>query len=177
MSSKRIVIVLCIVFVLAPLIFFVGLHYLLDRMKVRLLCKTDHQALLEACNELPKQAAKGNLKPGKYEVLINPDPEVSKFPRPILDLRPRYVYIDENDSGRVLIEMTCALEVHFGVLAYTEDYKAPSKGFEYGDKELIPRLWYYDDGYRDNPEYDKKIDALIQKGKMRRQAQQSQRND
>ena len=39
------------------------------------------------------------------------------------------------------------------------------QSFGYGDKELIPRLWYYDDGYRDNPEYDKKIETLIQKGK------------
>ena len=167
MSSKRIVIVLCIVFVLAPLFFFVGLHYLLDRMKVRLLCKTDHQALLEACNKLSKQVTNGELKPGKYMILRNPDPEVSKFPRPILELRPKYVYLDDN-IGYVLIEMTGVLEIHFGVRAYPEDFKASSKGFEYGDKELIPRLWYYDDGYRDNPEYEKKIEALIQKSKMKK---------
>lgn len=167
MSSKRIVIVLFIIFVLALLFFFVAGHYLLEGMKVRLLCKTDHQALLEACNKLSKQVANGDLKPGKYMVLINPDPDVSKFPRPILELRPRYVYLDDY-SGRVLIEMTGALEVHFGVCAYPEDFNVPSKGFEYGDKELIPRLWYYDDGYRDNPEYEKIIEALMQKGKKAR---------
>ena len=167
MSSKRIVIVLFIVFVLALLIFFVALHYLLEGMKVRLLCKTDHQALLEACNKLSKQVANGDLKPGKYMVLINPDPDVQKFPRPILELRPRYVYLDGN-IGLVSIEMTGALEVHFGICAYPEDFKVPFKGFEYGDKELIPGLWYYDDGYRDNPEYDKKIEALIQKVKKAR---------
>jgi hypothetical protein len=164
MSSKRIVIVLFTVFVLALLILFVAGHYLLEGMKVRLLCKTDHQALLEACNDLSKQVASGDLKPGKYMVLINPDPEVSKFPRPILELRPRYVYLDDY-SGRVLIEMTGALEVHFGVCAYPEDFKASFKGFEYGDKELIPRLWYYDDGYDDNPDYDKRVEALLRKRK------------
>jgi len=171
MSSKRIVIVLFIFLVLAFLFFFAAVHYLLDGMKVRLLCKTDHQALLEACNKLSKQVAKGDLKPGKYMVLINPDPEVSKFPRPILELRPKYVYLDDN-IGYVLIEMTGVLEIHFGVRAYPEDFKASSKGFKYGDKELIPRLWYYDDGYRDNPEYDKKIEALIQKGKIKKQDKQ-----
>jgi len=170
-KRKRIVIVLFIVFVLALLIFVAG-RYLVDGIKVRLLCKTDHQALLEACNKLSKQVAKGNLKPGKYMVRIDPDPEVSKFPRPILDLRPTYVYIDENDSGRVLIEMLGGLLGHFGVLAYTEDYKKPYRTYSYGDKELIPKLWYYDDGYRDNPEYDKKVDALMQKGKMKKQDKQ-----
>lgn len=167
-TNKRIVIIVLVVFVLAFLIFFAGLHYLLDGMRVRLLCETDHQALLVACNNLSEQVDNGDLKPGKYMVLINPDPEVSKFPRAILELRPRYVYIDENDSGRLMIEMTGGLEIHFGVLAYTEDFKAFSKGFEYGDKELIPRLWYYDDGYRDNPKYEKKIEALMQKGKKAR---------
>jgi len=160
------VIVLFIVFVFASLIFVAG-RYLLEGIKVRLLCKTDHQALLEACNKLSKQVANRDLKPGKYMVLINPDPEVSKFPRPILELRPRYVYLDDY-SGRVLIEMTGALEVHFGVCAYPEDFKVPFKGFKYGDKELIPGLWYYDDAYRDNPEYEKIIEALMQKGKKAR---------
>ncbi len=164
-TNKRIVIVLCIVFVLVFLILFAAVHYLLDRVRVRLLCETDHQALLEACNKLSKQVANGELKPGKYEVFVRPDPEVSKFPREILELRPRYVYIDENDNGRVLIEMTGGFEIHFGVCAYTEDFKAFSKSFEYGDKELISRLWYYDDGYRNNPKFEKRIDEIMHKGK------------
>ncbi len=163
-KNKQIVIILLVVLVLVLFIFSFAIHYFLDGMKVRLLCKTNHHALLEACNGLSKQAASGNLKPGKYEVFINPDPEVSKFPREIMELGPRYVYIDENGSGRVMIEMTGALELHFGVLAYTEDFKKPFKSFEYGDRELIPRLWYYDDGYNNNPEYDKQIKTLIQKG-------------
>ncbi|NQT02008.1 MAG: hypothetical protein HQ580_08300 [Planctomycetes bacterium] len=166
-TNKRIVIIVLVVFVLAFLIFFAAFRYLLNGFRVSFLCKTDHHALLEACNELSKRVAKGNLKPGEYTVRFDPDPEVSKFPRPILELRPSYVYIDENDSGRVMIEMLGGLG-HFGVLAYTEDFKKPYDTYSYGDKELIPRLWYYDDGYRDNPKYHKKIDALIQKGKKAR---------
>ena len=162
MTPKRIIIILFILFVLGLLIFVAG-HYLLEGMKVRLLCKTDYQALLEACNELSKQVAKGNLKPGKYKVLISPDPQVSQFARPILELKPSYVYIDE-DSGRVLIEMVDGL-IHFGVCAYPEDFEVPFRGFEYGYKELIPRLWYYDYRYRENTQYEKIIDALIQEGK------------
>ena len=133
--------------------------------QARLLYETDHQALLKACRELSRQVARGDLKPGRYSIRRGPDPDISQFPQPILDLAPSYVYIDENDSGRVMVEMYGVL-YHFGVEAYTEDYKKPSfVGFKFGDKELIPRLWYYDDGYQEHPEYDKKIEALIQKGK------------
>jgi hypothetical protein len=166
LPNKRIVIILCIIFVLASLILFAVARYLLDGVRVRLLCDTDHQVLLEACNELSRQVAQGKLKPGKYDILFSSDPEVSKFPREILELRPRYIYIDENDYGRITIEMTGGLDIHFGVYAYTEDFKTPYKSFKYGDKELIPRLWYYDDGYENNPEYDKTIEALIQKRKL-----------
>lgn len=94
---------------------------------------------------------------------IDHHPETSRFPKPILDLAPNYVNIDEDDCGRVMVEMLGGLS-HFGVLAYTEDYQKASWAV-YGDKELIPGLWYYDDGYEGNPRYQKKIDALLQKRK------------
>ena len=47
-----------------------------SRIRVRLLCETDHQALLEACRELSSRFARGELKPGKYWVRIHRDPEV-----------------------------------------------------------------------------------------------------
>lgn len=130
----------------------------MQHRQIHLLYKTDHQALLEACNELSKQVASGGLAAGTYSIRREPNPESVRFPQPILDLEPSYVYIDENDSGRVMLEMMGGLG-HFGVLAYTEDYKKPSWS-EYGDKELISRLWYYDDGYDGNPEHEKRIEAL-----------------
>jgi len=137
-----------------------------QQMQVRLLCNTDHQALLEACRELSRRAGRGDLKPGRYNVRSDRHPKVSQFPKAILDLEPSYVYIDENDSGRVMVAMHGGL-VHFGVEAYTEDYKKPSfVGFKFGDKELIPGLWYYDDGYDHNPLlYDKRIEELIKEHK------------
>ena len=131
--------------------------------QVRLLCKSDHKALLEACRELSRRCSRGDLKPGRYYMGYDRHPEASRFPKQILDLAPSYVYIDENDSGRVMVEMLGGLG-HFGVLAYTEDYIKPSYS-EYGDKELIPGLWYYDDGYRGHPEYEKRIEALLRKRK------------
>ena len=134
------------------------------RMRVRLLCETDHEVLLEACRELSRWAARGDLKPGRYNVRRDRHPKASQFPQPILDLAPSYVYVDENDSNRVMVAMHGGLD-HFGVEAYTEDYKKPYPTYQYGDKELIPGLWYYDDGYIGHPEYEKRIEALMQKGK------------
>ena len=176
LRKKRVLkIIIALVISFAVVYTLYGLYVLYTSMKdvkrdvkqrqARLLCETDHQALLEACRELSRQGAKGDLKPGRYSIRRDPDPDTSQFPQPILDLRPSYVYIDENDSGRVMVEMYGGL-YHFGVEAYTEDYqKPPFAGFKFGDKELIHRLWYYDDGYEENPEYDKVIEALIQKGK------------
>jgi hypothetical protein len=53
----------------------------------------------------------------------------------------------------------------YGVRIYPEDFKATSRYFNYGNKELLPGLWYYDDEYRRIPQYDKVIDYIIQKGK------------
>ncbi len=139
------------------------------RMRVRLLCETDHEALLEACRELSRRAGRGDLRPGrKYGIRRDRHPVASRFPQPILVLVPSYVSISENDSGRVMLEMLGGLG-HFGVLAYTEDYKKPYRTYSYGDKKLIPGLWYYDDGYQGHPEYEKRIEALMQKGKMKKQ--------
>jgi len=52
---------------------------------------------------------------------------------------------------------------HFGVYAYPECYKEPFPGFTRGDRELIPRLWYYDDEYHRDPEFDKMISGLLAK--------------
>lgn len=133
-----------------------------NQMRTEFLCKTDFEALLAACRELSRRAAKGDLKPGMYSIRSEPrDPQVLNFPQTILDIAPSGVYIDENDSGRVMLEMFGGL-YHFGVLAYTEDFKRPS-GYKYGDKELVPGLWYYDDNYKRNPNYKERIDALLQK--------------
>jgi hypothetical protein len=141
----------------------------------RLLCETDHVTLLEACRNLSRQAKKGEIAPGQYYIRGHPSPESSHLPKPVLDLAPSYIYIDENDSGRILIEMMGGLD-HEGVVAYSEDFIKTHKGFVYGDKELIPGLWYYDDGYKDNPNHQKKINDLIRKGRMKQKAISSESN-
>jgi len=132
-----------------------------QQKKVRLLSKTDHQALLEACRKLSREIDQGNLAaPGRYMVQRKPDPEVSRFPQLILDLEP--MFVETEIDGRIKVGMMGGIH-HYGVTAYPENYKEVSPGFKYGDKKIIDGLWYYEDGY--NPEYDKWIEALLRKRK------------
>jgi len=120
---------------------------------------------LEACREISKEVVAGNLDPKGYIVRYKPDPEISRFPQIILDIEP--LCIDVYNDGRVSLEMTGALH-HSGVTAYPENYKNPSDYFKFGDRELIPGLWYYDDGYHEDAEFGKKIDELIAKHKKKK---------
>ena len=88
-------------------------------------------------------------------------PVVPEFPQPIMDLAPNYVYIQD---GYVKLEMYGGMD-HLGVCAYPEDFEKPYTAFEYGNRELIEGLWYYDDEYFNNSTYDKKIELLLQKRK------------
>lgn len=125
----------------------------------RLLCETDFQELLDACRRLSDRVAAGDLKPQQYNVRVKPHPESSRFPKAILDLKPTYIII--NTHGEVMIELHGGF-LHYGVTAYPEDYKKPA-GVEYGDKMLIDGLWYYDEAYKGDPEYQKMIEDLLQK--------------
>jgi len=172
-TKKSLIIVIAFPFVVACVLGLVELLFVLfhprgifseakkgQHRQERLLCETDFQALLEAGREISGMHSIGDLKKSRYMVRIIPDPETSKFPQVILDLEP--TYIDIQSDGKVEVELLGGF-VHYGVRAYPEDYKKPFSGFSYGDRELIPGLWYYDDGYVKNPKYPKKIEALLRK--------------
>jgi hypothetical protein len=142
-----------------------------QQRKVRLLSETDYQALLEACRKISRDIDQGNLLTRKrYSVRNKPSTEVKRFPQVILDLEPRF--IDTWTDGRVVLVMSGGI-YHYGVTAYPENYKKPIDVFKFGDRELLPGLWYYDDGYINNPEYDKRIDELIEKHKKRTKTRDS----
>jgi len=103
-----------------------------------LLHHTDYRALLDACRLLMKEGYRG-----QYNVeWPNRDPEVDRFPKAILALKPTYVSVQ--DDGRVVIEMWGGMS-HYGVVAYAEDFKEPSEGYVFGNKKLIDGLWFYSD--------------------------------
>ena len=145
-------------------IFWDHLIHQAQRRRVLLLCNTDHQALLKAGREILNQIPKDRLNPqpdgtklmGSFNV-----PEGIQIPQEIKDLRSGCV-IDYD--GYLRMEMHGGMD-HFGVKIYPEDFKEPDVYFTYGDRELLPGLWYYDEGYLHNPEYNKRIDELIEEHK------------
>jgi len=133
-----------------------------------LLCNTDHQALLKAGREILSQVPKDRLNPQidgiRYVGEIGV-PKGVEIPQAILDLKPRGCLVSLD--GYLTLEMHGGMD-HFGVRIYPEDFNEPEEpggNFKYGDRELLPGLWYYDDGYLHNPEYDKRIDELIKEHK------------
>lgn len=131
--------------------------------RVVLLCETDHQALLKAGREILSQLPEDYLDTGGKRVAgIRFIPEGVQIPKTIRDIRPRGLFVDYD--GYLIMEMHGGMD-HFGVEIYPEDYKEPRRNFKYGDRELLPGLWYYDEGYDHNPEYDRWIDTLLEENK------------
>jgi hypothetical protein len=98
-----VVIILTILFLLSPGMRFFG-SMIKDVVKTRqirdrLLSETDHQVLLEACRKISKEVSEGNLAPNRYIVRYKPDPEISRFPKLVLDIEP--LCIDIYSDGRV----------------------------------------------------------------------------
>ena len=123
-----------------------------DKLRMRLLCETDHQALLDACRDYSRKVTSARLQRSTYMV-----PEESQLPEVIRALRPRIVGC--NKDGVVLIEMYTGWWP-LGVCAYPDGYRKPS--YARGDRELLEGLWYYEDGYRVDPNAcDKMIDELL----------------
>jgi hypothetical protein len=129
----------------------------MDSRRPVLLYQTDHQALLEACTELSKQVAAGELRTGQYRgysQIGNPDPETQLFPQPILDLKPMLVYIGKNRQVNLIMSPTVA----YGVRAHCNRFKRD-------DIELVPGLWYFDEDFEMHPEHKKEVEELLKKRK------------
>jgi hypothetical protein len=103
----------------------------------RVLHRTDHHALLEACRTLMDTEYRGqyNMRwPFRH-------PDAYKFPKEIQRLKPTYVIVKEET---VRIELWGGMS-HYGVIAYSLDFREPCSGFSYGQKKLIDGLWFYSD--------------------------------
>lgn len=128
--------------------------------RIRLLCETSHQALLEAGREILAQVHVENRAPDGRSIGGSiPVPSGVPIPQAILDLHPHAIVI--NYDHYLTIEMHGGME-HFGVRIYPEDFNEPDSRFKYGDRKLLEGLWYYDDEYLYRPdEYDRQMDVLI----------------
>lgn len=131
-----------------------------EQSRVRLLCETDFHALSVAGREILDRAfPKEETSDGPRVSGLAPWPKGVRVPQIIEQLQPRGILL--NKYGYLAIEMHGGMD-HFGVRIYPEGFQVPYLGFSYGDRELADGLWYYDDGYCSNPEYDKRIDQLIE---------------
>ncbi len=125
----------------------------------RLLCRTDHQALLAECRELHKQLSAENPDIKKQEYIKVSDSDLSKFPL----IRRLGGRVFASLNGAVWIELGWTMR-HFGVSAATEDFlRQSSSNRSYGNRELVPGLWYYDDEYNRDKDYDETIDRLLKR--------------
>ena len=162
-------IVLLFLNVAAPIQLGLGGALRANKLREKLLCETDHQALLKAGREILNQVPpiENKTKDGQRTSGYLPFPREVKemgLPQTILKLKPHGVTINhDNYEIYLTIQMHGGMD-HFGVRIYPEDYKPPRHNFRGGNRELIPGLCYYDDGYS-HPEYGKRIDALIEKYK------------
>lgn len=123
--------------------------------KQRLLYKTDHNALLAACQEVTKHFNEGAFSRAKINVVsaeILKDmkqvdrekyaKDLKQIPAIILGLEPVYLWFDKD---RVTVALIGGFD-HAGVLAYISD---GSTRTEDDELKLIDGLQYYDDGLRE----------------------------
>ena len=138
---------------------------LAQQRRILLLYHTDHEVLLKAGRQILSQGPKDTMNYRYYGIIYLggfPVPRGVRIPKVIRKLRTYATRI--NFTGYLFLEMQGGV-TGFGVRIYPEGFKAPSRYFSYGDRELLPGLWYYDYKYNRIPEYDKIIDEIIQKGK------------
>lgn len=140
--------------------FMYGIHLQTRDVRQRnvlLLYETDHKALLEACRKVLKEAREGKWEYRQYSISYIPEPNTDKLPEPILKLNPTYITIGRDS---MMIEMLGGLG-HFGVTAFSEE--SQFEGLE--GKKLLDGLWYYSDGYREVPNYEKVVESWRPKSK------------
>ena len=144
-----IVIVICIAVIASWL---VVRHF--QQRRILILYKTDHESLLLACRQLLAERRAGQWPNDTYYLdkrMQQYDSESEKLPQVILQLRPSYIYFDDNS---VMVEMLGGF-VHLGVIARAEGINEPK-----GDKQLIAGLDYYDDAYQEKKNCDQYIESL-----------------
>jgi hypothetical protein len=132
------ILVVVYVFVLGPALLglYMAKEYNKSTQRVtQFLSEGDYNLILSSCRELLRRVATGDMKGGQYSVSDSDDPEVSKFPKPILDLKPVYIIINGND--RIIVEMCGALR-SCALMAFPEQHEG------YDDAKLIDGLWYWD---------------------------------
>ncbi|MHC4144622.1 MAG: hypothetical protein ACYSWW_01480 [Planctomycetota bacterium] len=136
-----------------------------QQRRVLLLYHTDHEALLKAGREILRQGPKDPMNYrcyGPQHIEGFPVPRGVRIPKVIRKLRPHASLINRN--GYVVLQMQGG-RADFGVRIYPEGFKGRRYFFTSGNRKLLPGLEYYDYKYDLIPEYDKRIDQVMQTGR------------
>jgi hypothetical protein len=136
------------------------------QQRVRLLARTDHQAVLDAGREILRQLPQGYLgsDDGFHRVGDRPIPEGVGIPQAIRDLGPRGIRVSYD--GYLALDMHGGMD-HFGFLIYPEGFEKSHPESVRGPRKIIEGLYYYDEMYEYDPNYDNVIDAILQKAGQR----------
>lgn len=141
-KRKKIILIIILLPVVLGIIYpFLGALFGVDlyraiTLKSRLnkfIYHTNHQVFLQECRQLIKDGYKGNY----YFTWIDRHPDAAKFPKDIHNLKPTYVYLNEDG---MIIELLGG-QSHCRVIAYSEQFDKDISG----EKKLIDGLWLYSD--------------------------------
>jgi len=128
------IIIAVVVFIFAGPVLFLAGPFRARAARIRLLCRTDHEALLNAGREVLSQV---HIESDPNIVGVFPVPKHVEIPKTIRKLHPRGLSVAYN--GSLVIAMSGAMD-HFGVRIYPEGFRSPYPGFCYGDRELLDGL-------------------------------------
>lgn len=132
-----------------------------NRERVQLLYRTDHVALLAACRQVITN--RHTFAPDRdWHATENSDrsfidPKDPRVPASIVALQPRDIIASDSD---VHLELHGGFD-HYGVIAFSEHAaSSQTNGFS-GPFQLIPDLWYYDEGLtHDRSAWIKKLKGM-----------------
>jgi len=121
----------------------------------QILYETDHEMLLTDCREIMRKAAAGTFPVGEYLFADHPVSEIQtlKIPESIMRLNPMKIIVDEK---YLEISMHGGW-YHFGVVAYKKNKYVDTA---LGNMELIDGLWYFDDEFYENDNYEAYLKSL-----------------
>ena len=147
-------------FVSLPIVAWLDVQHS-NRERVQLLYRTDHAALLAACREVMSNRHAfardrdwhGQKDPDRSFI----DPKDPKVPAAIAALQPRDIIASDSNMH---LELHGGFD-HYGVFAFSEEAaSSQTNGFS-GPFQLIPGLWYYDEGLAyDRAAWIKKLKAM-----------------
>lgn len=165
-KKKKRILVICIIIlalifvvsVISPV--FLAITFVVDSSrkieskKVKLLFESNHEELLLACRKMLLEAKDGKREYGELLFLTKEEKKLyESLPEPLKKIEPVSIGISPD---RIMVSLWGGM-YHVGIVAF------PEGTMPWGNqchKELIEGLWYYDDRYNSDPDFEEYIESL-----------------